>query len=225
MTQYEPRVIKIKKTLYPDLELSRDDWKYGDIPDKYGDTDIRYNKIFKCKLQSSYKCDLCNKEYNNSISYYNNEINQHRCLNCLTDNATYDNYDVFFVTDSIDQSVVPLINKKFKENMTRITNEESTLLKCSKCNLEKTSKFFFLTNQGNGSIYCFMCYLHMQSSDFSKSKVTTNPLKKSSGTSRKSARGSAKKSKRRSRNSTGLSRKSDRGSEKSPKKSPKRVKF
>jgi hypothetical protein len=214
MTQYEPRVIKIKKTLYPDLELSRDDWKYGDIPDKYGDTDIRYNKIFKCKLQSSYKCDLCNKQYNNSISYYNKEINQHRCLNCLTDNANYDDYDVFFVTESIDQSVVPWINKKFKENMTRVKNEESLQLKCSKCNLEKTSKFFFTTNQGNDSIYCFMCYLHMPSSDFSKSKVTTNAPKKSSGTSRKSARGSAKKSKRRSKKSSGLSRKS-----------PKRVKF
>lgn len=88
MSNYDPRVLKIQKSLYPDLELSRDDWKYGR-------TDIRYNKTFTCKLQTNYKCDLCNKDYNNSISYYNDEINQHRCLNCLTDNAKYDDYDVF----------------------------------------------------------------------------------------------------------------------------------
>ena len=37
--------------------------------------------------------------------------------------------------------------------MTRIKNEESKQIKCSKCNLEKMSKFFFTTKDGEGPIY------------------------------------------------------------------------
>lgn len=195
MSNYDSRVIKIQKHLYPDLELSRDDWKYGDIPDKYGSTDVRYDKIFTCKLQTGYKCDLCNKEYNNSISYYNKEINQHRCLNCITDNARYDDYDVFFVTDSIDQSVVPRINKIFKENMTRI-NKDDIELKFSKCKLEKRSKFFFTVKEGEGHVYCFMCYLHMLSSDVSESQPVTNPPNKFPVRVKNSPKKSPKKSKK-----------------------------
>jgi transcription elongation factor Elf1 len=220
MSNYEPRVLKIQKSLYPSLELSRDDWKYGDIPDKYGNTDIRYNKIFSCKLQSSYKCDICDKQYNNSISYSNKE---NRCLNCLTDNARYDDYDVFFVTESIDFNVVPKINQEFKENMTRIKNEESSQLKCSKCNLEKISKFFFKTKEGEGPIYCFMCYLHMPTDEVSESRVHSNSVKKSPKRSKKSpvrARKSPVRARKSPKKSLVRARKSLRSSKKSPNKSP-----